>query len=213
MRYMSVGSAEAVRRLVHLAFRDAHTALDLTHAHGRFWRDPLPPDLCLTTNNLDLSSHADMHVDFTTTGLPDRAYYLVIYDPPHVADAGPNGILGSRYGTVRGIAALRELIQAGALEAWRISAVGILVKLADHAHQGEHQALTDWVKVVIPVPLYTELHTIRPGYLRDGKHRVTRVPRSNGAIYLVFRKSGHRHIDYDGHFARQQARAGKENAA
>jgi hypothetical protein len=31
---MAIDSATAVRWLVHLAFRDAHTVLDLTHAHG-----------------------------------------------------------------------------------------------------------------------------------------------------------------------------------
>jgi hypothetical protein len=167
----------------------------------------------MTTNNLDPSSAADLHVDFTATGLPDGAFDLVIYDPPHVADGGETGIMGARYGTIRGVAALRELIQAGAREAWRVAAVGILAKVADHAHQGEHQPLTDWVKDAISMPLYTELHTLRPGYLRDGKHRATRVPRSNGATYLVFRKSGHRHIDFEGRYARQEARAGKENAA
>ena len=31
LRYMSIDSAEAVRRLIHLAFRDAHTAIKMTH--------------------------------------------------------------------------------------------------------------------------------------------------------------------------------------
>jgi hypothetical protein len=206
LAYMSIGSAEAVRRLAHLAFRDAHTALDLTYAHGRFWADPLPPGLTVTGNNLDPSSDADLHLDFTATGLPSGAYDLVIYDPPHVADAGLGGIMGSRYGTIRGTAALRALIRAGAREAWRVASVGILVKVADHAHQGEHLALSDWVKAVVPTAPYTVLHTYRPTYLRDGKHRVTRVPRSNGATWLAFRKAGYRHIDFDRLYERQEAR-------
>src|SRR3712207_9308891 len=43
LAYMPIDGHEATRRLVHLAFRDAHTALDLTYAHGGFWREPLPP--------------------------------------------------------------------------------------------------------------------------------------------------------------------------
>jgi hypothetical protein len=146
LRYMQIDSAEAIRRLVHLAFRDCATALDLTHAHGRFWAAPLPPGLALTTNNLDPASSTELHLDFTATGLLDGAYDLVIYDPPHVADGGTCGIMATRYGTVRGISALRAQIEAGAREAWRISSVGILVKVADHAHQGEHQALSEWVE-------------------------------------------------------------------
>jgi len=212
MRYMPIGSGEAVRRLVHLAFRDAHSGLDVTFAHGGFWRDPQSPGLTVTSNNLDPSSAADLHLDFTATGLPDGACDLVIYDPPHIADGGKTGIMARRFETVRGTLALREVIQAGAREAWRVAAVGVLVKVADHAHQGEHQALTEWVKAVVPMPLYFELHTYRPGFLRDGKHRAVRLPRNNGAVYLVFRKSGPMHVDFDRLYARQQARARGEAA-
>src|SRR4051794_18678650 len=101
--YMAIDSAEAVRRLIHLCYRDCATALDLTHAHGQFWRGPLPPGLALTTNNLDTESSADLHVDFTDTGLPDDAFDLAIYDPPHLADGGETSIMGQRFGTVHGI--------------------------------------------------------------------------------------------------------------
>src|SRR4051812_25149984 len=125
MWYMPIGSAEAVRRLVQLAFRDAQTAIDLTLARGAFWAEPLPPGLAVTGNNVDPASAADLHVDFAATGLPDRAYDLVIYDPPHIADGGQTGIMAGRFGTVRGTAALRDSIQAGAREAWRGAAGGI----------------------------------------------------------------------------------------
>jgi hypothetical protein len=209
LTYMPIGSAEAVRRLVHLAFRDALAALDLTFAHGAFWRDPLPPLLDVTTSNRDPSSGAELHLDFTATGLSDAAWDLTVIDPPHLADAGQNGIMGTRYGTVRGLAALREMVEAGAREAWRLASVGTLVKVADHAHQGELQLLSDWVKAAIPMRPYVVLHTFRAAHLRDGKHHVERVPRNNGATYLAFRKDGHRHIDFDRLYDRQKARAGK----
>lgn len=203
LTYAPYGSAEACRRLVHLAFRDAHTALDLTYAASRFWRDPLPPGLTVTSNNRDPEAATDLHLDFTATGLPDGAYDLIVYDPPHVADAGSDSIMGRRFGTVRGVEGLRQLIEAGAREAWRVASVGVLVKVADHSHQGEHLALSDWVKAAVPMQPYTVLHTYRPSYLRDGKHRVERVPRNNGATYLAFRKDGHRHRDFDRLYTRQ----------
>jgi hypothetical protein len=203
LRFMPIRSHEAVRRLAHLAFRDAHSALDLTYLDGAFWRDPLPPGLTITGNNLDPASGAALHLDFTGTGLSDGSYDLVVIDPPHVADAGASGIMGTRYGTVRGAAALRELIEAGCREAWRIADVGMLVKVADHAHQGQEQPLSDWVKAAIPMLTYNVLHTYRPTYLRDGKHRATRVPRNNGATYLAFRKSGPIHIDFERLYERQ----------
>lgn len=203
LTYMGIESHEAVRRLVHLAFRDAHTALDLTYAHRGFWRDPLPPGLAVTSNNLDPTSSADLHLDFTATGLPDGAYDVAVYDPPHIADGGKASIMAARYGTVKGVPALREMIEAGAREAWRIASIGILVKVADHSHGSELLVLTDWIKATIPARPYTALHTYRPGYLHDGKRRAERVPRNNGATYLTFRRDGHQHRDFDHLYARQ----------
>src|SRR5215213_9837820 len=167
LRYMAIDSAEATRRLAHLVFRDCSTVLDLTYAHAGFWRDPLPPGLRLTTNNLDPASNADLLLYFRSTGLPDGSFDLVVYDPPHIADGGKDGILARRFGTVRGIPALRELIQDGVREAWRVAATGVLVKVADHAHQGQHHQLSRWIEAAVPVAPYTDLHTIRPTYLRD----------------------------------------------
>ena len=212
LRLAPYGSAEATRRYIHHAFRDAHTAIDLTYAHGGFWERPYPPGLAVTTSNIDPASGADLHLDFTATGLPDGAYDLVVFDPPHIADGGQHGIMAGRFGTVRGIPALRELIQAGAREAWRVASIGVLVKVADHAHGGRYQPLSRWVEDALDAPLYFDLHTYRPAYLRDGKHRGMRVPRSNGATYLVFRKSGPAHLDFDRLYARQQARSGGEAA-
>ena len=213
MRYMPIGSAEAVRWIAHLALRDCHSALDLTYAHRGFWADPLPPGLAVTGNNADPASDADLHVDFRCTGVADGAFDLVVLDPPHVADGGTTGIMASRFGTVRGVAALRDLIQAGSREAWRIARVGILVKVADHAHRGRHQPLSRWVEDAVDAELYFDLHTYRAAYLRDGKHRAVRVPRSNGATYLVFRKGGAMHLDFDLLYERQQARAGMQAGA
>jgi hypothetical protein len=207
LTYMPIRSHEAVRRLVHLVFRDAHAAIDLTYAGGAFWAAPLPPGLVVTSNNRDPSSRADLHLDFTATGLPDGAYDLAVYDPPHTADGGAASIMATRYGTIRGTAALREMIEAGAREAWRVASVGTLVKVADHSHQGELLLLSDWIKAAIGARPYFVLHTYRPTYLRDGKHRVERVPRNNGATYLAFRKDGHQHRDFDRLHARQLAPA------
>lgn len=212
LRYMAIDSAEATRRLVHLVFRDCSTALDVTHAHAGFWRDPLPPGLTLTINDFNPASRADLHLDFRSTGLPDGAYDLVVFDPPHLADGGKTGIMARRFGTVRGITALRELIQDGAREAWRVAAIGVLVKVVDYAHQGQHRQLSRWVEAALTEAPYTDLHAI--GHtLTDGKWRACRVPRNNGSIYSTFRKSGPLHLNFDTLYARKEVRARKGAAA
>jgi hypothetical protein len=206
-RYMAVDSADATRRLLHLAFRDCRTVLDLTYGAGGFWRQPLPPGIALVTNNPDPASPADLHVDFTATGLADGAYDLVIYDPPHLADGGKRSIMARRFGTVKGTAGLRALIEAGAREAVRVAAVGLLVKVADHCHGGEFLPLSDWVKAAVGLRPYFDLHTYRPQPLRDPKWCAVRAPRSNGATYLAFRRDGHRHRDFDALYSKQEAHA------
>lgn len=205
LMYAPYSSAEAVRRYSHLAFRDAHTAIDLTTASGGFWTPPVPPDLAITTNNIDPSSVADLHLDFTRTGLPDGSYDLVFYDPPHLADLGADSIMGKRFGSARGRDGLNAQVTAGVREAWRIARVGIIVKLADSSHGGEFLQLSRWAIDNLGVQPYFVAHTTRLP-LEDGKWKVQRVPRSNGACYLAFRKEGHVHHDFDRLYERQMSR-------
>jgi hypothetical protein len=206
LMYGPYSSAEATRRYIHLAFRDAHTAIDLTAAHGGFWKPPVPPGLAVTTNNLDPSSRADLHLDFTDTGLPDDSYDLAVYDPPHLADLGADSIMGKRFGSAMGSDGLDRLVTAGVREAWRIARVGILVKLADSSHGSEFLQLSRWVAEQFDAQPYFVAHTTRPP-LEDGKWKVQRVPRSNGAVYLVWRKDGHQHRDFDGLYESQERRS------
>jgi predicted nucleic acid-binding Zn ribbon protein len=207
LMYGPYSSAEATRRYIHLAFRDAHTEIDLTAAHGGFWRPPVPPVLHITTNNLDPSSRADLHLDFTDTGLPDGAFDLAVYDPPHLADLGADSIMGKRFGSATGTDGLDQLVTAGVREAWRIARIGILVKLADSSHGGEFLQLSRWVYEELEREPYFVAHTTREQSLEDGKWQVQRVPRSNGAVYLVWRKDGRPHCDFDRLYERQEAQS------
>lgn len=181
-------SAEAVRLLAHCFFRDAWTALDLTFAAGNFWRLGLPPGLMLTSNNIDQSAQTDLHLDFTSTGLPDESFDLVVYDPPHLADLGEKAFMRRRYGTVKNDD-FRATIEDGAREAWRIARVGVIVKVVDGPHRWRYQQLSRWIERVIPLPPVFEMHTIgRPSPRPAGE--VGRVPRGNDATWLAFRRDG-----------------------
>jgi hypothetical protein len=169
LRLAPYGSAEATRRFIHLAFRDALAALDLTFAHGAFWRDPLLPLLDLTTSNCDPLSSAELRRDFTATGLAVGAWDLTVIDPPHIADGGAASIMGTRYGTVRGTAALRDLTEAGSREAWRVARQGVIVKVQDCVHASRCWWLSRWVQDVMPCEPYDFLHLTRARKLNDPK--------------------------------------------
>jgi hypothetical protein len=189
---MPIDSAEAVRRLLHLDFRDARTVLDLTFGAGRFWREPLPPGIALETNNPDPRCRADHRFDFRAVPLPDGSYDLVLLDPPHVADGGERSIMAARFGTCKGTEALRALIEQGCREAWRLARIGVLVKVADHEHEGRLLELSQRVRGALGAPSMV-LHAVRPTNLEDPNWRAQRSPRCNYASYLTFRKDRARH--------------------
>jgi len=202
----------AVRWCLHLGFRDAVSVIDMTYGGRRCWSEPLPPGIVLTTNDIDPARGADFRLDYRATGLPDRFCDLALFDPPHTGDNGKNGHFGRRYGgTAKGNAAVIEDVVAGAIEAWRVASVGIIVKIIDSSHGSEWISLADAVKAAIPMRLYFELVTVKRTGIPDPKHRAHRVPGNNGAIYLLFRRDGHKHRDFDKLYRQQQARiSGRE---
>jgi hypothetical protein len=159
--------------------------------------------MIIMTSNIDPASSAQLHLDFTATGLPDDAYDLVVYDPPHLADLGADSIMGRRFGTVKGTTGLRLLVTAGVAEAWRIARIGVLVKLTDTSHGGEFLQLSRWALEHLDVEPYFVGHTTRPP-VGDGRRKVQRVPWSNGAVYLTFRKDYGKHHDFDRLYERQE---------
>jgi hypothetical protein len=166
----------------------------------------------VTSNNLDPRAATDLHLDFTATGLAAGSYDLVVYDPPHVADGGVSGIMTQRYGSIRTTSALRELIEAGAREAWRVSSAGVIVKVTEHHHGGRFLDQSAWIAQALGVPLYTKLSTVRTaGLMSSGRWKAERVPRSNGAVYLVYRHDGPAHIDFDALYRRQEVGEAKRN--
>jgi hypothetical protein len=197
-------STEVVRILAHCFFRDAHTCIDLTYGAGEFWKAPYPPDVAITTNNIDPCASTNLHVDFTATGLPDGAFDLGVYDPPHLPHLGAMAFMARRYGTVRSTSGFRAMIEAGTLEAWRLSRVGIIVKLADAPNGGAYLPLTSWAAEALGVQPCFVMHTVGTPTPRP-KGELARVPRNNGADWLVWRKGGNRYPDFIKLYERQEA--------
>lgn len=202
--HMPISPADVTRRLLQLGFRDARTVLDATYAGGNFWGSPLPPEIDLTTNNIDPDADTDLHLDFTATGLPEGAYDVVIIDPPHNPDAGVDSFMRARYGTVKGTDGLQRLIQDGVRESMRVASLGIIVKVQDQSHGNEFVEENEWVRHAVGVPLYFKLEQLgrpTPGHGKRKLHQ--RVPYKGASTYLVFRKDSHKHRDFDREYLRQ----------
>jgi hypothetical protein len=57
--------------------------------------------------------------DFRNLEFPDNRFKLVIFDPPHLTSAGPQGDMGKRYGRLDR-KNWKEDIRAGFKECWRV---------------------------------------------------------------------------------------------
>lgn len=44
----------------------------------------------------------DTVCDFTNLPFEDNSFYLVVFDPPHLTNAGENSIIGKKYGCLKG---------------------------------------------------------------------------------------------------------------
>jgi hypothetical protein len=204
LRIYRYSSVQQTRILLHCFFRDAQDAIDLTNGAGSFWKQPYPPGLTIITNNIDPTAPTDLHVDFTSTGLPDHCYDVAVIDPPHLPHLAPTSFMARRYGTVRSTPGLHVMIAAGVAEAWRVARIGIIVKLTDFPNGGAYLPLTSWAVEALGVWPVFVTHTIgRPTPRLGGETQ--RVPRNNGADWLVFRKGSNRYPDFVSLYERQQA--------
>jgi hypothetical protein len=179
MRYMAAKPAAIVSAMLRVHFPDARTALDLTPGRGRFWDG---------TAHVEVTASA---ADFRCLPHADGAFDVAIYDPPHIADGGADGIMAKRFGTYKA-GDLEPTIRAGCREAMRVGRLGCIVKVTDHVHCQRFIWQTGWVSDELGTP-YDVVHQVRPRNLEDGNWRNVFSARSNGAVYLAFRHGDQLH--------------------
>jgi len=176
-------TAALVAGLLVVAFPDAHTALDLTPGRGCFFREDVPIHVTVTSSRADFRELPDA----------DASYEVVLFDPPHVADAGAQSIMGARFGTYRTLAALEAAVRQGAREAWRVARVGVVVKVTDAMHASRFVRMSGWIYAELGEP-YDVVHQVRARPLVDPRWRQPQLSaRNNGSTYLIFRKDGPEH--------------------
>ena len=60
----------------------------------------------------------DTVCDFTALPFADNSFYLVVFDPPHLRQAGKNSILGTKYGILEGD--WQDVLKRGFCECMRV---------------------------------------------------------------------------------------------
>lgn len=184
-------TATIVALILAVMFPDAETALDATYGSGGFWDGSA--HVRVTAHDVDPQRAPSGPVDFRVLSYDNDAFDVVTFDPPHIADAGEDSIMGQRFGTYDEDD-LWAVIRGGACECWRVARLGIVVKLTDHIHGQRFQRETGWVIDAIGQEPYDIVHQVRSGALVDPRWEEQLSARNNGATYLIFRKGDNRHV-------------------
>lgn len=180
-----------VAQILRVYFPNASTALDLTGGDGGFWDGS--ELLEVTRLIIDPSKSPNGTEDFRSLPhVPDDSYDVTLFDPPHVADAGDESIMGAKFGTFED-ADIEQAIQDGCREAWRIGRLGTVVKVTDHVHGQRYVLESDWVREAIGQPPFDEVYQVRANAVIDPKWTEQLSAYNNGATYLIFRKDGPLH--------------------
>lgn len=120
-----------------------------------------------------LHIHPDVRLDFRTLPFADESFPLVVFDPPHLVQAGPRSWLAARYGKLG--ADWREDLRRGFSEAFRVlRAEGTLIfkwnecqvplrevlACTDQAplfgHRSGKRSLTHWLTFLKSTPAQSE---------------------------------------------------------
>lgn len=184
-------TATIVTLILRVAFPDAKTALDMTYGSGAFWDGSA--DVEVTAHDSNPARALDGVVDFTKLHYAKNHFDVALFDPPHIADAGAESIMGQRFGTYSE-SELPDAIRDGTREAWRVARLGIVVKITDHVHGLEYVTESDWVRSALDGQQpYDVVHQVRSGAMVDPKWEEQRSAYNNGSTYLIFRKGNQKH--------------------
>ena len=183
--------ARIVSGMLRVLFPDAESVLDVTYGGGKFWDGSAP----VAVTGLDLDPARAPHVvgDFRALPFPDDSFDVVAFDPPYHTDmgCGKPSIMGSRFGTFGTIPELREAVEQGCREAWRVARLGVVVKVQDYIHASRLVLMSDWVRAAIPMEPYDFVHGQGAAAVVDPKWREQLSVRHQGQpTYWAFRTDG-----------------------
>lgn len=185
-------TAQIVTAVLGVCFPDARTAIDVTYGSGQFWDGSAHVEV--TGHDIDPQRAASGPMDFCAPFYDDLTFDVGLIDPPHLADAGSDSIMGQRFGT-RNQEELVELIERGTRATWALSRLGLIVKVTDHVHGEVFQSESDIVRGALDwaVP-YEQVVQTRETNLDDPKWGEQLSAYNNGSTFLIFRRGSQKHI-------------------
>jgi hypothetical protein len=188
-------SAQIIAKMLAVLYPDALTALDITYGAGGFWTEK--PSVRVTGLDIDPNRARDRVGDFRELPYDDDTFDVCVFDPPYHTDRGKqkSSIMADRFGHFKDLVELQDAVMAGVSEGWRVSRLGIIVKVQDYCHGSLHICMTDWVRQALDwYPVYQRVDSLRDTKIIDGKWDRQLSAWSRSATYLAFRHGDQRHV-------------------
>lgn len=186
-------NASVVAKMLRVLFPDAVTALDMTYGSGKFWTGH--DAVCVV--GIDLSPERARHVcaDYTRLPFPDGAFDVAIFDPPYLTEPSKHGTsrMAARFSSFASVQELYESVTRGAAEAWRVSRLGVIVKVQNYAHSDRVVRMTSWIERVIPEGAYGEVHRANAAKMIPATWKHQRSVYATHTTFLAFRHGSQDH--------------------
>jgi hypothetical protein len=170
-----------IAQILRVYFPDAETVLDMTGGDGGFWDGS---ELVEVTIVVDPDGTPNDGHDFRDLeDVAAESHDVALFDPPHVADAGDESIMGTRFGTYDDVD-LEDAIRASCREAWRIARLRVVVKVTDHMHGQRYVLESDWVRQQIGQAPFDEVYESGAAECRDRSEMGVAVERLQQRLNL-----------------------------
>lgn len=203
-------SAQTLNKILRVLFPEGQSVLDATWGKAGFWKGLGQDAAALDAlYGLDIvrqpgprASSVDVIGDYRALPFRSGAVDVTIFDPPYLTDVSKNktSLMGNRFGAHQSDDLIKDNIQAGLIEAWRCSRLGVVVKVSQHTHESKFVDMQGWVREAAEewwgVPLYGQVEQLRQTSKMIGSNWDAQKQLSvwcNSATFLIYKKGDQRH--------------------
>lgn len=188
-------SSQVISALIGILFQDAVTAYDSTYGFGGFWENR-PEGLTVYGGDLEPAlSPSGRAVDFTDLPFEADTFDLGVFDPPYQTDMGKDrpSVMGTRFSHYPTVVELEDAVRRGTREIWRVSRLGVIIKVQDYNHGNRKVWMSEWVRdTLAPTEPFDCVRLVQGSKIHDPKWDPTNQMSvwTRDTVFWVYRKDG-----------------------
>jgi hypothetical protein len=128
----------------------------------------------------------DIVLDYEHLPFQDRSVDVVIFDPPFQPQTVP-GAIGAWFTKIEGgVADVKQSVQAGCREAWRVARLGVIIKVQDYIHDHKPVWMSMWIWEALGEPYdFVTLRASAKPHARNWTRQLS--VRRNHSTFWIYR--------------------------